>query len=300
MEPVAWYREYLPGNALQADVYAFFTFVPGPTAASSRHRLLREVAFRSATFCSPQFADGHVSVVFELGQVCDGDGRWCSDSTGLRGTVTGPMTRVGRMEGTDRPEMVGIYFRPARVAPFLRVPISALTDTAVLIDDLWGSSGSRLAGELCGLDETGRIDRLESTLLARAGVDRHRTGSVDVERLAASVLCRRGRTTVEAMARDAAVSRQHLSRLFRERFGIGPKLYGRLARFHSGLVYAGCRASVDWAQAALDMGYADQSHMIAEFRQFSGLTPHALASGEWFHPFIERAKHRARLKKREA
>lgn len=29
-------------------------------------------------------------------------------------------------------------------------------------------------------------------------------------------------------------------------------------------------ASVDWARAALDAGYTDQSHMIAEFREFSG------------------------------
>ena len=38
------------------------------------------------------------------------------------------------------------------------------------------------------------------------------------------------------------------------------------------------------------MGYADQSHMIAEFRQFSSLTPQELANRDWFHPFIERAK----------
>ncbi len=38
------------------------------------------------------------------------------------------------------------------------------------------------------------------------------------------------------------------------------------------------------------MGYADQSHMIAELRQFSGLTPQALANRDWFHPCIERAR----------
>jgi AraC-like DNA-binding protein len=96
--------------------------------------------------------------------------------------------------------------------------------------------------------------------------------------------------TVEAVARAAGVSRQHLSREFRERIGIGPKLYSRLARFQGGLVYAGCRARVDWAQVAVDMGYADQSHMIAEFRQFTGLTPNALANRQWFHPFFERAR----------
>ena len=30
--------------------------------------------------------------------------------------------------------------------------------------------------------------------------------------------------------------------------------------------------------------------MIAEFRQFSALTPQALVCGRWFHPFIERAR----------
>src|SRR6185295_2939861 len=89
---------------------------------------------------------------------------------------------------------------------------------------------------------------------------------------------------------DAGVSRQHFSRQFRECLGISPKLYCRLARFHSGLAHAHAQGKVDWAETALDLGYADQSHMIAEFRQFSALTPQALVSGHWFHPFIERAR----------
>ena len=32
--------------------------------------------------------------------------------------------------------------------------------------------------------------------------------------------------------------------------------------------------------------------MIAECRQFSGLTPQTLVDRDWFHPFIERAKAR--------
>jgi hypothetical protein len=47
---------------------------------------------------------------------------------------------------------------------------------------------------------------------------------------------------------------------------------------------------VNWAQTAIELGYADQSHMIAEFKEFSSLTPPRLASGSWFHPFIERAR----------
>ena len=290
VQPVAWYREFVPCKALQAHVYAIFSFVPGLTPPPPHRPLLRAVAFADATFCSPQFADGHVSMVFELGRTCDANCRWFHDSSGLRGTVIGPMSGVGRTEGGDRPEMVGAYFRPARVAPFLRVTISDLTDKAVAIGDLWGTSGSRFVGELCELDEAARIDRFEAALLARLGIGPQRTGAIDVEGLAATVLQRQGRVPVEALARAAGISRQHLSREFREHIGVSPKLYSELARFQSGLVYAGRRTSIDWAGAAIDMGYADQSHMIAEFRRFSGLTPQALANRAWFHPFIERAR----------
>jgi AraC-like DNA-binding protein len=43
---------------------------------------------------------------------------------------------------------------------------------------------------------------------------------------------------------------------------------------------------------AAELGYADQSHMIAEFRELSGLTPDALATQRWFHPFILEARSR--------
>ena len=289
-QPVAVYREFLPCEALEGHVYAIFSFAPADDSIPPNRPLLREVAFQDATFCSPQFADGQASMVFELERTCGGDGRWAADSIGLRGTVSGPMSGVGRTEGSDRPEMIGIYFRPGGVTPFLRIPMPDLADRAVAIEDLWGTPGSRIPGELCGLGEGDRISYVESALVARLGAGRQRTSTIDVPRLAAHVIRRRGQVTVEGLARAAGVSRQHLTREFREHIGIGPKLYGRLARFQSGLVYAGCREEVPWAAVAAEMGYADQSHMIAEFRQFSGLTPAALSNRDWFHPFIERAR----------
>jgi len=231
-----------------------------------------------------------VSMLFELGHTCGVDGRWRSDATPPRGSVTGPMTAVGRTKGSDRPDMIGVYFRPGRAAAFLRAAMTDLTDRTVAIDDVWGANGVRLAEELSDLDEAGRINRLESYLLAFLSAAPRPTGSIDMPAVTAHILQQRGRVTIEAMADAAGVSRQHFSRQFRERLGISPKLYCRLARFHSGLAHARDQGRVDWAQTALDLGYADQSHMIAEFRQFSALTPQALVSGHWFHPFIERAR----------
>ena len=287
---MAWYREFVPCQALHAEVYAIFSFVPGSMSPPPDRSMRCEIPFRDPTFCSPQFADGHVSMLFELGHTCGIDGRWRRDAVPPRGSVTGPMSEVGRTRGSDRPDMIGVYFRPGRAAAFLGAATSDLTDRTVGIDDVWGSNGVRFAADLADLDEAGRINRLESSLLAALSDAPPPTGTIDMTAVTAHILRRRGRVTIEAMADAAGVSRQHFSRQFRERLGIAPKLYCRLARFHSGLAHAHGQAKIDWAQTAFDLGYADQSHMIAEFRQFSALTPQALVSGHWFHPFIERAR----------
>jgi AraC-like DNA-binding protein len=287
--PLAWYREFVPCAALRADVYAIFSFVPGSSSPPRDRSIRCEIPFRDPTFCSPQFADGNVSMLFELGHTCGVDGYWRNEASGPRGSVTGPMSEVGRTKGSERPDMIGVYFRPGCAAAFLRVAMSDLTDRTVAIDDVWGRSGVRLAEELSELDEAGRIYRLESYLLGVLS-EPGSAGSIEMPAVAAHIRRHRGSVTIEAMAHDAGVSRQHFSRRFREHLGITPKLYCRLARFHSGLAHAQSEGAVDWAQAALALGYADQSHMIAEFRQFSALTPQTLVSGHWFHPFIERAR----------
>ena len=142
-------------------------------------------------------------------------------------------------------------------------------------------------------NEVARIRHLESALLRRMATARIFTGTLDILAISSFVQQRRGRVTIRHLAEKCGVSRQHLTRIFHESVGVTPKLYCRLARFQTGLAFAGT-GNVNWAQAAIDLGYADQSHMIAEFRQFSSLTPEKLASGRWFHPFIERARSRLR------
>ena len=164
--PIAWYREFVPCKALHADVSAIFSFVPGSSSPPPYRSMRCEIPFHDPTFCSPQFADGHVSMLFELGHTCGVDGHWRCDAPPPRGSVTGPMSAVGRTKGSDRPDMIGVYFRPGRAAAFLRVPMSDLTDRTVAIDDVWKTNGVRLAEELSDLDEAGRINRLESYLLA--------------------------------------------------------------------------------------------------------------------------------------
>jgi AraC-like DNA-binding protein len=295
LRPIACYREFAPCDALRSHVSSFFSFVPGAADRAAHRRLIREIAFADGdSFSSPLFADGHVSLTLNLDRVCLADGRWLHGVAPVA-TVIGAMSVVGPERPAGRAEMVGAYFRPGRAAPFLGAPSRVVTDRIVALEDLWGPAATDLSGELCDMDEAARIDRLERTLLERLARARAITTSVDAVGLAQRAIASAGAVTVERMADDAGVSRQALTRAFRETVGVPPKLYCMLARFQAGLRYAGRGKDVDWARAAVDLGYADQSHMIMEFRRFSSLTPYQLASEHWFHPFIERARARDRF-----
>jgi AraC-like DNA-binding protein len=85
-----------------------------------------------------------------------------------------------------------------------------------------------------------------------------------------------GRVRVAALAGEIGWSRKHLAQRFAIEVGAGPKTVGRILRF------AGARRAIDagiaagptaWAGLAVDWGYADQAHLIREFRAMAGATP---------------------------
>ena len=289
--PVVHYREFAPCEALRRHVRAFFSFAPPVEYPPGGRPLLREVRLGERDpLCPRWFADGHVSLAFSLEQAWVCDGHWRHAHSAPRGEVIGPMSAVGAASVDECPEAVGVFLRAGRACALTGTPTAELADRVVTLEDLWGAAAGGLTAELAAAGETARIDRLESVLLRRLAHASAAKTAPNVPGLAQYILRGRGRLKIERLADAAGVSRQHLTRSFREAVGIAPKLFARLARFQAGLACAGCGANVDWAQAAFELGYADQSHMIAEFREFSGLTPETLARQRWFHPFIERAR----------
>ena len=291
---VTCYREYRPCAALQGLVRAYFTFAPAEERDALGAEPVREVAFGvGESFCSPLFADGHASIVFSFPRVCRVGGVWQAGGVGPRGDVIGPMTTVGSNSLEDRPEMVGVFLRASAITSLLGVAASELTDHVIPLEAVWGPMARAAAENLGELgDGKARLQYLDSVLPGRVDSVRRWSSGVDTIGLAEWVWRRGGRMSTQHMADAAGTSRQHLTRLLHEMVGVSPKLYGRLARFHSTLKCVQPKERRPSAELAIEMGYADQSHMIREFRHFSSLTPEALRSGAWFHPFVEVGQRR--------
>ena len=289
---IVTYRELAPSPELRSYVRAYFSFAPGATAWRGHRAVTREVQFTlEDSFCSPLFADGQTSLVIDLGATCHLGAGWTC-GTPVQARAIGALRTVGGPAGTSHSETIGVYFELGATSSLLHVPALELTDHVVPLEAIWGSPGVRLAEAVAESDEAGRVDVLEAVLLERVRSAPAMHFGVDVVGLARWARAEPTSMTVQRLADAAGVSRQHLRRMFQQMIGVSPKRYCRLARFQAGLIYAGAGPGVKWAEVAMELGYADQSHMIAEFRELTSLTPEALATRQWFHPFILEAQSR--------
>jgi AraC-like DNA-binding protein len=200
--------------------------------------------------------------------------------------------RMGARESVDRRGFVaGLYDGYADVASTGRAHSMQVDFTPLGAHRFFAMPMRDLAGQTVALDGVGRFEELTSRLYEAQGwaarfalLDRfvrQRLGAARApsssiawawRQLAASA----GRIRVGALAREIGWSRKHLAERFSIEVGARPKTVGRILRF------AGARRSIDadiragpmdWADLAADWGYADQAHLIREFRAMAGVTP---------------------------
>lgn len=174
-------------------------------------------------------------------------------------SVVGAMTAPVIIHGAH-PELLGIRFKPGRAAALLGMPLRELTDLRV------GYADRTLKLEGGALPEW--IASLERQLARRAS-----RATVDPRIDAAVMRISRGVVSIDDLARELNITRQHLRRAFLAQVGITPKTFARVMRFRRLLRSAGSARRPSWAALAADLGYSDQSHLIAEFSEFAGTTP---------------------------
>lgn len=168
--------------------------------------------------------------------------------------------------------IVGVHFRPGGAAAFLGLPAVELADTHVNLDTLWRDDAGRLRDALGSVSSTHtRFDILEAML-------RSRLAPTPLRPLVGAALAALGRSAggVGALVRDSGLSHRRFVDVFAASVGMSPKRFGRISRLQRALAHARCRPTA-WAQIALACGYVDQSHLIRDFREITGMTPAAYA-----------------------
>lgn len=168
--------------------------------------------------------------------------------------------------------LLGVAFNAHGSYPWLGTDLSGLADRIIALADALGDGVLALRERMLNTgDIVTRFEMVERWLLARLRpcVSVHPAVRWAVDRIAASA----GQIGVDALARQTGYTRKHLNALFQRQVGLGAKALARVHRFKSALAVLGNVDEVPWAELALHCGYYDQSHLVRDFRNFSGFAP---------------------------
>lgn len=169
--------------------------------------------------------------------------------------------------------LLGVAFSASGAASLLPWSQAELANRTGPLEDLLGLPARQLRQRLLDCASVAqRLDLVEDWLLGIcvSGRSVHPLVHWTLARLGDSG----GRIRAEELARDAGCSRKHLSAVLTRAVGLPPKSLARILRFQQVLGRLGAGAP-DWASLAADSGYYDQSHLIRDFQQYTGLAPAA-------------------------
>lgn len=241
---IADYREYPAGFPLRSHVLCVWTQTIGPGDSPCTVDVL---------------PDGCIDIV------------WVGQAPPV---IAGPATAAQAVKLPPGSQLVGVRFRPGRARSVLGVPAAELRDRMVQLEALWGAEALRITEPLHNLSSLpARLALIETALIPRCPDVETPARSLQA---AIAMFSRDPDASVEAIAGTLGISARQLQRRFVEAVGYGPKRFQRIVRLQRLLACTRRNAAQSLAALALEVGYADQSHMTREVRELAGTVPREL------------------------
>lgn len=167
---------------------------------------------------------------------------------------------------------IQIDFTPLGAYRFFGLPMHELSARMVHLDDLADAEIAELRRRLEDMEDwKQRLDLAEAFVTER--LRRGNAVSAGVISAYRELAFCHGNIRIASIAKRLDWSRKHLAQRFQEEIGLPPKQVARMLRFNRLLSLAGHEPAPDWADLAVECGYADQAHMTREFAEFTGTTP---------------------------
>lgn len=169
--------------------------------------------------------------------------------------------------------MLSVTFTPFGASRFFGFPLHEIQNChldllgshMLRVDDLYDQLGNALTFE----HQTEILDSFMLYWFQRMG----RAELPRVAHVVQSIGAMAVAPSVDQLARDACLSRKQFERLFTASVGLSPYQFVRVVRFQRALYLQQTQQFAHLTQLAYAAGFYDQSHLIAEFKTFSGLTP---------------------------
>jgi AraC-like DNA-binding protein len=229
--------------------------------------------YSGSTDVEPVLPDGCPEIVFNLSD------RFlrlytAHDELQPSALFAGQMSRSIAIRPTGNVNLFGVRFQPAGALPLLRFPMSEITDRIIDLASACGRIGEEVEwriNEARSLAE--RVAIFESFFVTELAA-RNNTDAIAAY-ATETIVEGRGLRSISSVSAHVGVSDRRLERRFKRAVGVSPKTFSRIVRFQAVVNAVQLSETPNMLDTALSYGYYDQSHLIRDFRGFSGDSPSA-------------------------
>lgn len=227
---------------------------------------------------------GCVQFTFYLGERINSLGSNNDSSYKDQAVVTGQISSFFDVVPQGKIRLITIVFKPFGAKPFFDFPIFEIQNNIIPIKDInnkeWLDLENRLGD--C-VDNKSIVSCLENNLLKKLEKNTlfNSYSSINNERIMLAINRiddSKGTINIKDLSSLACLSDKQFNRIFADYVGMNPKNFLRIIRYQSFLLKlqnSNIKATkaVDFLDLVYDCGYYDQSHLINNFKEFTGYTP---------------------------
>ncbi|SEW25197.1 helix-turn-helix domain-containing protein [Chitinophaga arvensicola] len=251
------YQEIPPPSYLKHHVRYFWTLESGGVSATPH-------------IFGP-VADGCPGLIFQQ----SADGIFYQEKKPLPDLLLyGQTTKATTLELTGGVYAIGVCCYPNALKSVFGLNADELTNSCLDLGLLDRTKDFHLAEKLGNtLSLAGKIDIIAAFLFQQINKSSTTTDTVTQYALS-QIIASRGSIALKDLQQELQLTERSFERRFKQGVGISPKLFSRICRFQHSLAQLKSNNYTKLSDIAFENDYADQSHYIRAFKEFTGFSPY--------------------------
>lgn len=232
----------------------------------------QQQAYQSKEFLTP---DGHINAIYNWGSIHDLKEvqQHAIRSIGKGFHLLGQKNRGVHLTNFDLDlKIFGIRFTPFGLSAFTNMPAHYLTNKHCDLGEVFNLDFSLLEANILKLITNQDASGIEQQLI-RSLKPYNQNTFRQIQEAVRIFQEAQGKVSIQSICQHLSLSRCTLKKYFLQHIGLKPKKFARVTRFKSLLEQMVDGQFRSLTDLTYSHHYFDQSHMIREFRYFTGCTP---------------------------
>jgi AraC-like DNA-binding protein len=167
-----------------------------------------------------------------------------------------------------------VVFQPYGFNRLLGISVNEIRDGIIASEDIFGWQGSLFYEQLSAQSSLEAKLQLLNSFFLKLSAKKTIFNQTLIQANLSYIFKNKGNISINQLVKHTGYTERHIERTFSESIGLSPKKFGNIVKLHHFLSLLKDKSKHNnFTNFCYEAGYADQSHLIKEFKKYTGITP---------------------------